>query len=40
MQDYIKPESKIMQIFYKATECMLLSILWVVTSLQIGRAHV
>ena len=35
MQDYIKPESKIMQIFYKATECMLLSILWVVTSLPV-----
>lgn len=35
MQDYIKPESKVMQIFYKATECMLLSILWVITSLPI-----
>ena len=35
MQDYIKPESKIMQIFYNANECMLLSILWVVTSLPV-----
>lgn len=35
MQDYIKPENKVMQVFYKATECMLLSILWVIASLPV-----
>ena len=33
MSGYINPESKVMQLFYKITEMMLLSVLWIVASL-------
>lgn len=35
MRNFLNPESRAMQIFYKATECMLLSVLWIITSLPI-----
>ena len=33
MSGFINPESKVMQVLYKITEMMLLSVLWIVTSL-------
>lgn len=35
MSGYINPDSRVMQVFYKVTETMLLSILWVITSIPV-----
>lgn len=35
MSGYINPEGKVMQLFYKITETMLLSILWVIASVPV-----